>query len=81
MGIKVGEPFPGEESFDDMLFNNGKFGASIYVKGLDPAASLEDKKLAWKALNGTAFQWMPWLVGGGTAVSLYPWENNPDTTK
>ena len=70
MGIEVGDPFPGEEAFDEMLFNNRRSGASTYVKGMDPGASLEDKQLAWKALNGTAFQETTGLGVQGTAWNM-----------
>ena len=71
MGINVGDPFPGEEAFDEMLFNEGFGGAAVYVKGLNPAASLENKKLAWRALNGTLFNYAAPVAIGGTAAASY----------
>ena len=71
LGINVGDPFPGEEAFDNMLFNNGISGPAVHVKGIDVGASLADKMLAWKAFNGTLFGAVPIAILGGTAAASY----------
>jgi len=71
-GIKVGEPFQGEEEFDRMLLKKVHGGSSMYVKGMDTEAHLEDKKLAWAAMNGTLFNYgAPTVIGIGTLGTMY----------
>lgn len=71
MGIKVGQEFPGEEAFDELLFNNGRSGAATYVKGMDLDSPIKDKELVWKALNGTLFGQAIPIIGLGAAGTLY----------
>ena len=51
MNINVGDPYPGDEAFDKMLFDNPIFGSAHYIKRDTP----EEKRLFWRALNGTLF--------------------------
>ena len=69
MGINVGDPFPGEEAFDNLLHKYPARGASYYTKGVQEGASLEDKKLLWKALNGTLFGGIGAIAGTAYGVS------------
>jgi hypothetical protein len=64
MGIKVGQEYPGDIVFNELLAKKPVSGAAAVVKGTTKNASSEDKQLLWKALNGTLF-------GGLGATVLY----------
>lgn len=57
-GVKPGQPYPGDEAFDEMLYNNGINGASYYLKYDTP----KDKRRFWRTLNGTMFGLSPTII-------------------
>ena len=58
--INVGDPYPGDAEFDELLTKYPIFGSALFLKRDTP----EEKRLFWRALNGTLF--------GLTGVSLIP---------
>ena len=50
-GVKPGQPYPGDKTFDEMLYNNGISGSAYYLKYDTP----KDKRRFWRTLNGTMF--------------------------
>lgn len=57
LGIGIGDPYPGDIEFDKLLEENGIGGASTFVK----RATSEEKRLMWRAMNGTLFASLPFV--------------------
>lgn len=57
LGIGIGDPYPGDIEFDKLIEENGIGGASTYVR----RATSEEKRLMWRAMNGTLFASLPFV--------------------
>ena len=57
LGIGIGDPYPGDIEFDKLIEENGIGGASTLVK----RTTSEEKRLMWRAMNGTLFASLPFV--------------------
>lgn len=64
-GVKPGQSYPGDEAFDEMIYNNSIGGASYYLKYNTP----KDKRRFWRTLNGTMFGLSPAIINKNTQPS------------